>query len=50
MLAAAKNQGGGAVQEPSLTRNDAAGSPRGVVLMLHGGQDRSHARVLAASL
>lgn len=30
------------MQEPSLTRNDAPGSPRGVVLMLHGGKDRSH--------
>ena len=30
------------MQEPSLTRNEAPGSPRGVVLMLHGGKDRSH--------
>lgn len=30
------------MHEPSLTRNDAAGSPRGVLLMLHGGKDRSH--------
>ena len=30
------------MHEPSLTRRDAPGSPRGVVLMLHGGKDRSH--------
>lgn len=29
------------MQEPSLTRIDAPGTPRGVILMLHGGKDRS---------
>lgn len=29
------------MHEPSLTRNDAPGSPRGVILMLHGGKEHS---------
>jgi predicted esterase len=29
------------VTEPSLSRSDAPGRPRGVILMLHGGRDRS---------
>lgn len=29
------------MHEPSLTRNDAPGTPRGVILMLHGGKDSS---------
>jgi pimeloyl-ACP methyl ester carboxylesterase len=29
------------VHEPSLTRNDAPGTPRGVILMLHGGKEHS---------
>ncbi len=30
-----------ALHEPSLTRNDAPGTPRGVILMLHGGKEHS---------
>ena len=30
-----------ALHEPSLTRIDAPGTPRGVILMLHGGKERS---------
>lgn len=33
------------VSEPSLTRSDAPGAPRGVVLMLHGGKETSTAIV-----
>lgn len=29
------------MHEPSLTRKDALGSPRGLILMLHGGQEHS---------
>ena len=37
------------MHEPSLTRNDAPGTPRGVILMLHGGKDRSQEVVDARS-
>jgi alpha-beta hydrolase superfamily lysophospholipase len=36
--------------EPSLTRYDAAGQPRAVALLLHGGKDRSTAPVTGKSL
>lgn len=37
------------MHEPSLTRNDAPGTPRGVILMLHGGKEHSEEIVDAHS-
>jgi pimeloyl-ACP methyl ester carboxylesterase len=40
----------GSVHEPGLNRVDAEGTPRGVILMLHGGQPQSHNPVDGRSL